>query len=192
MATPAAKINLQERLKELDAEIAELRTSAGNHAKELETIESLRMVCPPEEIAKLMIRKDVVATLLDRTNVTLAERDAAYDSLSRQIRANEKEYADAEPFRKIATLVQQIEQDLAPMRGALDPRNWNRIQQNLFELRSMQVLNIQTTPRVNTMSGDISGEPMQAAHAPLAREEASKLVAALTPLYSALTGILGR
>jgi hypothetical protein len=74
-----------------------------------------------------MHRKDVVAALLDRTNVTLAERDAAYASLAREIRENEKTYADAAPFRKIGTLMQEIETDLAPLRAALDPRAWQRI-----------------------------------------------------------------
>jgi hypothetical protein len=89
-------------------------------------------------------------------------------------------------------LVQQVEQDLAPMRAALDPRAWMRIQQNIFQLRSMQVLNIQTTPRVITIDGPTGGEFMHNAHGPLAGEGVARIAGELAPLYHVLAGILGR
>jgi hypothetical protein len=154
MATPAVGANLKARLNELGAEIVELQTSAANHAKELGTIEARRLTCPPAEIEKLMIRRDVVQTLLDRTNVTLAERHKAHGAVSIEIRAEEKAFADAAPFKRIGTLMQEIETDLAPLRVALEPQNWERIQKNLFELRKMNLMNFQMAPRVSTMAGE--------------------------------------
>jgi hypothetical protein len=179
-------------MEELGTEIAELQTQAANHAKELETIEARRLTCPAAEIDKLMNRKDVVRTLLDRTNVTLAERDADYGAIAQQIRADEKAWRDGEPLRKIGMLMQEIETDLAPLRVALDPQKWQRIQKNLFELRMMNVMNIQTTPRVVTMDGPGGETFMQPAHGPLAREGVSRIAGELAPLFNVLAQMLGR
>ena len=154
MATaPAVGANLKRQLEQIGEEIADLQTSAANHRKELEGIETKRLTCHPDEIAKLVHRRDVVQTLLDRVTNTLAEREAAHGATSRELRAEEKAYEDGAPFRKIGQLTQEIETDLAPMRNALNPGAWTRIQRNLYELRGMGVLNIQTVSRVVTMDG---------------------------------------
>lgn len=190
MATAAAVgANLKARLEQLGAE---MQTSAANYRKDLETIEAKRLTCSPAEIEKLMIRRDVVTTLLDRVNVSLAEREAAHGATSRELRAEEKAYEDGAPFRKIGQLMREIETDLAPMRVAFDPKKWERIQKNIFELRGMNVMNVQTTPRVNTISGNIGGEFIHNAHGPAAGEHVARIAGKLAPLYHVLAGILGR
>jgi hypothetical protein len=85
-----------------------------------------------------------------------------------------------------------LEADLVPLRAALDPQKWQRIQKNLFELRTMNVMNIQTTPRVITIDGPIGGEFMHNAHGPLAGEGVARIAGELAPLYHVFAGILGR
>jgi len=52
-------------------------------------------------------------------------------------------------------------------------------------------MNIQTTPRVNTMSGNIGGEFIHNAHGPAAGEQVARIAQQLAPLYFVLSGILG-
>ena len=88
--------------------------------------------------------------------------------------------------------MQEIETDLAPLRVALEPQNWERIQKNLFELRKMNLMNFQMAPRVSTMAGEFGGETIQAAHGPAAGEGVAKIAGELAPLYNVLAGMLGR
>ena len=193
MATaPAVGANLKRQLEQIGEEIADLQTSAANHRKELEGIETKRLTCHPDEIAKLVHRPTCGEHIAGQSDQhTGRTRSSAWCGLP-GTSCRGKGIRGRCAVQRIGQLTQEIETDLAPMRNALNPGAWTRIQRNLYELRGMGVLNIQTVSRVVTMDGPRGEQIMQTAHGPLAVEAVSKIASELAPLFHVLAGMLGR